>query len=105
MAAPAYQFQSGTLTWTAAHVEKNLPNAQSGPVELTVRADTAGVFILHEGEASSLPGSGFELTVGKDYVFHLVPVVGTPTENGICLSSPVAGDYQASYVLTAGGRS
>lgn len=101
MAAPSYVVTAGTLSFSAANSQQNLPGASSGPARLVVRANDPGVFIGGDGMGSGLPGSGFELVQDREYVFDLVPVVGTGQETGVYVAIALAGAVTVSYVLTA----
>jgi hypothetical protein len=101
MASAAYVIQAGTLSFSAANAQQNLPSVSSGPARLLVRANNAGVFIGGDGMDASLPAFGFELEQDREYQFDLTPVVGTSQETGIYVAVAVAGAVTVSYVLTA----
>lgn len=94
--------QAATLTLTGQYTDSNLPGVVNGPVELLIRANGAGVFLIAAGNDESVPANGFELLAGKEYRFQLypVPLAGSSDQNQPFVVNGVGGTVTVSYVVT-----
>lgn len=92
---------AGTLSFSAADTQQNLPGSLECPYRLVIRANDPGIFVGGNGlDSAPLPGNGFEMVQDREYIFDLEPGVGTNQQAGVYVAHAVTGTVSVSFVLT-----